>query len=880
MRNLLVLAMACAWSVLGCGNDRGGPIPDAAPVTDERTRMCPTAQSTDAIPQRLDAVAPTATWTFTELRAAVESACGGCHVTPQANGGFTYTSAYTGPSSAPGLRDVAAKMATQLVAQKMPPDNVRNADPAYFLKLGARLQAWIAAGAPDTGTFPLPNETIATGQQLPAAIAAAMTDLGDCVPLPEIVHQDPTVDSMFASATQLPMQLADTDLVSLDAYVLAQRGTVAFDVEYPLWADNAHKGRWVHVPSVVDAQGNVQRQPITLDPATGQFQIPDNTRFYKTFFKQVKESDGVVRYRKVETRLIVVRHAPAKPLFGTYVWDAGEQSATLHTLPYRDGTPFKDLVLSLETDVATGAHRTYAIPGANRCNECHQGSASDSFILGFTPLQINRRAMGEAGRDAPSAPDEMSQLSRLVSYGVVAGVAPDTAPRLESSNATKQPRNIHELRFQAYAAGNCAHCHNPKGFAFAQGFNLFNFAPGGDIFQFSLSLSSTHPAGGLNFMVSAADPAKSILYVRLSQATHVTAGGDAVLHMPLHTPGIDCESANRAGKWITSIPNVPLTTTPTPSDLATALANADKFDSGCKPTDDITWLDEDFSDPPVYEPRRGDWNDPVLGIPAPIRALEFTDRLQALAESPTPMGYWGDGTLGGLPACQFPDVPPPAEPSPWMLDANGNPRKPYGWLRYQLPGEYFFGKVCSKCHGTHANADSSLAKTILSLSGGQVRVANLHDGLVGKRAANLSTFDVVENDVPRNLAGNYLIWMASGGTKVKFPDGLGDTIGPNGGNMLFLVRGLCKLLLPVNGNGGNYAKTNNDFDILFKACTFDNMYTNDTGFGADLLPINAALQQAWLDRATQNAGWTIFSYLKTKLALDAWPPSSCHDLFP
>jgi len=868
MRNLLVLAMACGWSALGCGNDRGAAVPDAAPGVDVRARMCPTAQSTDAIPQRLDAVAPTASWTFTELSAAVESACGSCHVTPQANGGFTYTSAYTGSSSAPGLAAVATKMATQLATQKMPPDNIRSSDPAYYLKLGERLQAWITAGSPETGTFPLPNETVGTGQQLPPAIAAAMTDIGDCVPLPEVVHQDPTLDTMFASATKLPMQLADTDLMSLDAYVLAQHGTVAYDVEYPLWADNAHKGRWVHVPTVVDAKGNVQRQSITFDSATGQFKIPDNTRFYKTFFKQVKESDGVVRYRKVETRLIVVRHAPAKSLFGTYVWDASEGSATLHTDPYRDGTPFKDRVLSLVTDVATGALRTYAIPGANRCNDCHQGSASDSFVLGFTPLQINRRAMGEAGRDTPTSADEMSQLARLVSYGVVSGVTPDSAPRLETSNATKQPRNIYELRFQAYAAGNCAHCHNPKGFAFAQGIR-FNFAPGGDIFQFSISLSSVHSPG---VIVRAGLTAQSYLYTRVSQPSHVESA-EPVLHMPLHTPGIDCEAVNRAGKWITSIPNVVSNTTPTPSDIAAALDKADQFDSGCKPTDTITWLDEDFSDPPVYAPRRGDWNDQALGIPAPIRQLEFTDRLQTLASTPIPFAFWPDSVNGV--ACQFPTVSaPPGGILPWMLDADGNPKHPYGQLRYTTPGEKFFSDVCSKCHGVHGNADSYLAKSILALSGGEVRVANLHDGLVGMRAANLSTFDVMENGVPRNLAGNYLIWMASGGTKVTFPAGMEPIIGPNGGNMLFLVRQNCAHLLP--GEALQAHDTSQGYEVLFQSCAFDNPITPDLGFAADgRTPLNPDLQKAWLDRAVRSVGWSIFYYLKTKLAVDDWAQPGC-----
>ena len=41
--------------------------------------------------------------------------------------------------------------------------------------------------------------------------------------------------------------------------------------------------------------------------------------------------------------------------------------------------------------------RRYAIPGAQRCIECHMGSPSASFVLGFTPLQIARRPAGQGG---------------------------------------------------------------------------------------------------------------------------------------------------------------------------------------------------------------------------------------------------------------------------------------------------------------------------------------------------------------------------------------------------------------------------------------------------------------------------------------------------
>ena len=35
---------------------------------------------------------------------------------------------------------------------------------------------------------------------------------------------------------------------------------------------------------------------------------------------------------------------------------------------------------------------------------------------------------------------------------------------LEKSEGTRLPRNEYELNAQAYMVGNCAHCHNPRGF--------------------------------------------------------------------------------------------------------------------------------------------------------------------------------------------------------------------------------------------------------------------------------------------------------------------------------------------------------------------------------------------------------------------------------
>ena len=141
--------------------------------------------------------------------------------------------------------------------------------------------------------------------------------------------------------------------------------------------------------------------------------------------KQIVDTDGNPSWRKIETRLIVSRPDVNNPdgtaqkqtaLFGTYRWSDDESEATLVENLLYSGEPFPDTVLDYNTDeqlaaaVLAGqpadpeealleAHaiRHYAIPSSQRCMQCHMGSPSQDFVLGFTPLQINRRPTGTGG---------------------------------------------------------------------------------------------------------------------------------------------------------------------------------------------------------------------------------------------------------------------------------------------------------------------------------------------------------------------------------------------------------------------------------------------------------------------------------------------------
>jgi mono/diheme cytochrome c family protein len=504
------------------------------------------------------------------------------------------------------------------------------------------VQEWFQAGSPPTSfTPPTTNASPAAASDagagqfvMTAQNGNAMTNIGNCVPSPAMFDLEDqkslALDTMFAGLTAapsgtaaqmigLPEHLGETDLFTFDSAVLAQYGVVAYAPGYPLWSDDAGKLRYVRVP---------RGQSIQFNKATQQFEIPPNTRFYKTFMKQIVDTDGSYRYRKIETRLIVSRPDQNNPdgtaaaqtaLYGTYLWNADESDATLVETPLHDGKPFADTLLLYNTDeqlaadlligqpnnpsvtlVAAGAARHYAIPSSARCVQCHEGSPSQSFVLGFTPLQINRRPDGVGGNIEATGADELTQLQRFIDLGIITGItSPSDVLPLEQSQGSRTPRNPYELTAQGYVLGNCAHCHNPRGYPTVQNpvlSDVLNFLPSatGGLFQFPLERYSPRIGRGLtgstpipyitpslvdlpkldpttdgqtgdwftagtgpdnvNHVIYA--PWRSIIYRNVESSFAYTDDYALFPHMPMNTPGYDPRAKQILGDWMVSIPSV------------------------------------------------------------------------------------------------------------------------------------------------------------------------------------------------------------------------------------------------------------------------------------------------------------------------------------
>jgi mono/diheme cytochrome c family protein len=563
------------------------------------------------------------------LFARFKTICGGCHV-DAANGNFIVSKADFSEKVDQHVVDVIVSPDDKVfmppkAAGGVPFDTLPPTAP--LRELVALLRTWIAQGRPD-GVFMIDDsgQTPTAGYEVSATLGSRMTNIGTCVPGRDMVGSDQQpmddLDAMFAKATELPDTLDKTDLVTLDSAELAKRGVISFAPTYPLWTENAGKMRYVRVP---------RGQTITFDKATQQFKIPANTRFYKTFLKEVVDVDGHLTWRKMETRVIVSRPDQNGPdgrataqtaLYGTYVWSADETTATLLADPLRNGKPFVDRVVTYITDEEkakaiedghpkdllrelknAGLVRHYALPGALRCVACHMGSPSQSFILGFTPLQLARRSAGVGGLYEPVSGDELTQVQRLIDYGVVSGMtsAEDILP-LELTQGSRVARTSEELNAQAYMLGNCAHCHNPRGFPSVNQpllVDKLNFLPSptGGIFQFPLDRFSPVRHRGLEQDVPIPYITPSLYdQPRVSSAPKVfcpnapgavtfngncLSGGDPLWilapwrsliyrnvetpfdyfedyvpypHMPLHSPGFDCRAPRIIGDWMVSIP--------------------------------------------------------------------------------------------------------------------------------------------------------------------------------------------------------------------------------------------------------------------------------------------------------------------------------------
>jgi mono/diheme cytochrome c family protein len=643
-------ALEAGETVSDASLPRGPQLCQQARAESLPSRLIAIASGADAGADASQMLATGPTWLVSDLYSQFDSICGRCHGSVQGLGGFQIK------SQADFVSDMTSTVLDHVMSDglnandpnsdPMPPFSeaplgmpYSKRAPTDTVKQFAELvQQWLTLMKPASFQYTLPG-TASAGEEstvpIPnASVGDPMTNIGNCIPSHALLYTEQSkmdgLDAMFAAAKAapvapgvtaqqvigLPLHLNQTDLVTFDSVTLARMGVIAYAPGYPLWSDNAGKLRYIRVP---------RGTSVAFDKATQTFTIPPNTRFYKTFMKQIVDTDGSLRYRKIETRLIVSRpgSTPAgngienpNALFGTYKWNDDESDAVLVTTPLNSGAPFGDTVIQYNTNeplaadlllaqpvdpeatlLEYGASRHYAIPSSQRCVQCHEGSETKSFVLGFLPLQINRRPVGQGGTIEATGPDELTQMQRFIDYGLVTGLSsPADVLPLEKAEGSRSPRNQNELVAQGYMLGNCSHCHNPGGFPSQQNpvlVDLLNFYPSpiGGVFQFPLERYSPRIFRGASgqgplpyitpslmdqprttldpFMASTTlddgsealtlawyAPWRSLIYRNVDNPFAYTDDSALFPHMPMNTPGYDDRARQILSDWMVSIPAV------------------------------------------------------------------------------------------------------------------------------------------------------------------------------------------------------------------------------------------------------------------------------------------------------------------------------------
>lgn len=296
----------------------------------------------------------------------------------------------------------------------------------------------------------------------------------------------PAPDSVVFHATINPPTLADWNVLDIrGGHLVPSGGSVAYEVNAPLFTDYAHKLRTIHTPTVA---------PVLAD---GSLDFAVGTVISKTFYYPEDEV-GVVKapdlggdaidlsaHRLIETRLMVLRDTGWDPV--SYVWNKDETEARLK----RTGAV---VPLKLSGPDFAGTDFAYVVPNENQCSGCHVSdmTTKDLHPLGATGPQIKNRG-------------------QMVVGGVMQhGATPVQADYRDADLPL-------DVRARSYLASNCAHCHNPVGPADTSGLDLTLSAKvGPQMGRCKPPIAAGSGTGGHKFSIMPGDPDNSIMTYRLA----------------------------------------------------------------------------------------------------------------------------------------------------------------------------------------------------------------------------------------------------------------------------------------------------------------------------------------------------------------------------
>jgi uncharacterized repeat protein (TIGR03806 family) len=218
------------------------------------------------------------------------------------------------------------------------------------------------------------------------------------------------------SSGSFPQTLQETGCFSASGVPTA--GLIKYEVNAPLWSDDAEKERYFAIPNGTT---------IARTGSEGDFDLPIGSVVAKVFRRNGK---------LLETRLLM-RHSDGDWAGYTYVWNSAGTQATLAG----EG----ETVL---------ADRSWTAPSRTQCMQCHTSAAGRTLSLEVA--QLNRDfTYPETGRTA-------NQLETYSQVGLLSQALTSSAQGLAR---LAPPTGMDALgaRARAYLHSNCGNCHRPSG---------------------------------------------------------------------------------------------------------------------------------------------------------------------------------------------------------------------------------------------------------------------------------------------------------------------------------------------------------------------------------------------------------------------------------
>lgn len=229
------------------------------------------------------------------------------------------------------------------------------------------------------------------------------------------LEPDPDSTPIATFATQL----SQTGCADINDPRLSTSSMIPYEINAPLWSDNADKKRWLALPD-------------------NTFINIENDHDWTFPMGSVLRKDFALNDQLIETRLFA-RHTDGSWAGYSYEWNAEQTEATLLT--------------NQKTVVIGSQNWTY--PSQAQCLQCHTAAADQ--VLGPETAQLNRLITDPANASA-----QINQISYLDDLGLftVSPALPGALPGLvEYDDLMATPADI----ARSYLHSNCSHCHRAGG---------------------------------------------------------------------------------------------------------------------------------------------------------------------------------------------------------------------------------------------------------------------------------------------------------------------------------------------------------------------------------------------------------------------------------